>query len=89
MRHAYRMKIAGEMQVDVFHGHHLRITAPGRPALHAKTGSKRRLAQANHGFMAQAVQRIAQAHGRGGLAFARRRGANCGDEDQFAVGPCL
>ena len=31
------MKIAGEMQINVFHRHYLRITTPGGPTLHAKT----------------------------------------------------
>ena len=35
------------------------------------------------------VQRIRQAHGRRGLAFARRRRRDGGDEDQLAVRPAL
>ena len=33
------VKIAGEMQVDVLHGSHLRIAAAGGAALHAKHGA--------------------------------------------------
>ena len=31
-------KITGKMEVDIFHGYHLRIAAAGSPALHTKTG---------------------------------------------------
>jgi hypothetical protein len=37
--------------------------------------------------LADAVQRIAQAHHGGGLAFAGRRRADRGDQHQLAVGP--
>ena len=30
------VEVAGEVQVDVFHGHHLGITAAGRATFHAK-----------------------------------------------------
>jgi hypothetical protein len=35
---AMALKVAGEVQVDVFHRHHLRIAAAGRAALHAEDG---------------------------------------------------
>ena len=74
------------MQVDVFHGHHLRHAAAGRAALHAKHRAQTGLAQANNGFLTDAVERVAQAHSGGGLALARRCGADGGDQNQFAVG---
>ena len=80
------IEVAGEMQIDVFHGHHLRHAAAGRAALHAKYRAQAGLAQANNGFLADTVQCIAQAHGGSGLALAGRCGADGGDQNQFAVG---
>src|SRR5690606_29730129 len=65
--------------------HDLRIAAAGRPALHAEYRPERRLAQADHRLLADVIQRIAEADGRGGLAFARRRRADGRNEDELAV----
>ena len=81
------VEVAGEVQVDVLHRHHLRMAATGRATLDAKHRAERGLAQAHHGLLANAVERIAQADGGGGLAFAGRRRADGGDQDQLAVGP--
>ena len=70
------VEVAGEVQVDVFHRHHLRVAAAGRAALHAEHRAEARLAQADHRLLADAVQRIAQADGRRGLALAGRRRAD-------------
>ena len=37
---ADRVKIAGEMQIDVLHRHHLRVTAASRTPLHPEAGSE-------------------------------------------------
>ena len=79
------VEIAGEMQVDLVHRHDLRIAAAGRAALHAEAGAQARLAQADHRLLADAVQRVAQADGGGGLAFAGRRRVDRGDQDELAV----
>ena len=65
-------EVAGEMQVDVLHRHHLRVAAAGGAALHAEHRAERGLAQADHRLLADVVERVAQAHRGGGLAFARR-----------------
>jgi hypothetical protein len=80
------VEVPGEMEVDVLHRHHLRVPSAGGPALDAEDGPERGLAQADERPLADAVQRIAETHGGGGLALARRRGADGGDEDQLAVG---
>ena len=49
----------------------------------------RRLAQANHRLLADAVERIAQAHRGCGLAFAGGRRRDRRDQHQFAVWPIL
>ena len=82
-------EVTGEVQVDVLHRHHLRVAAAGRAALHAEHRAQRGLAQADQRLLADAVERIAQAHGGGGLALAGRCGADGRDEDELAVGPLL
>ena len=47
-----RVEVAGEMQVDVFHRHDLRVAAARRAALHAEHGPERGLAQADHRLLA-------------------------------------
>ena len=74
------VKVAGKMQIDVFHRHHLRIAATGGAALHAEARAERGFAQTNYGAMARAIECIAQSHGGGGFAFARRGGANGRDQ---------
>ncbi len=64
--------VAGEVEVDVLHGHDLGVAAAGRPALHAEAGAHRRLAEADRGPLADAVQPVAQSDARGRLAFAGR-----------------
>ena len=79
-------KVAREVQVDVFHRHHLRIAATRRATLHAKHGAEARLAQRDHGFFADEVQRVAKADRSGGFALTRRRGADRSHQYQLAVG---
>ena len=83
------VEVAGEMEVDVLHRHDLRIAAAGGAALHAEAGAERGLAQADRGALADAVQPVAEADGRRGLALARRRRADGGDEDELAVGTAV
>ena len=85
MRDADGVEVAGEMEVDVLHRHDLRIAAAGRAALHAEAGAERGLAQAHDGLLADVVERVAEADRRRRLAFAGRRRADGGDEDQLAV----
>jgi hypothetical protein len=50
-----RAEIAGEMQVDVFHRHHLRVAAACRAALHPEHGPDRRLTQTDDCVLADPV----------------------------------
>ena len=43
-----RVHVAGEVEVDVLHRHHLRIAAAGGAALDAEHGAERRLPQRQH-----------------------------------------
>ena len=81
------MEIAGEMQVDVFHRHDLRVAAAGGAALHPEAGAERGLANADDGLLADGIERIAETDRGRGLAFAGRGRGDGGDEDQLAVGP--
>ena len=79
------VEVAGEMQVDVLHRHHLGIAAAGGAALDAEARPERGLAQAEHRLLADAVQRVAEPDRGRGLALARRRRGDRGDQDQLAV----
>ena len=79
------VEIAGEVEVDVLHGHDLRHAAAGRTALHAEDRAEARLTQTDERFLADLVQCIAQTDRGGGLALAGRRGADGGHKNQLAV----
>jgi hypothetical protein len=66
------VEVAGEVQVDVFHRHHLRVAAAGSTALHPEYRAEGGFAQTDHRLLADQVERIAQTNGGGGLAFARQ-----------------
>ncbi len=85
VRGADGVEVAGEMEVDVLHRHDLRIAAAGGAALHAEARAERRLAQAQHRLLADVIERVGQADGGRGLALARRRRRDRGDQDQLAV----
>ena len=65
------------------------IAAAGGAALHAEHRPQARLAQADHRLLADLVERIAESDRRRGLALARGRRAQGGDQNEFAVGLVL
>ena len=72
------VEIAGKMQVDVFHGHHLGIAAAGRAAFDTETGTQRWLAQGNDNFFPDFLQPLGQTYCRGRFPFpGRSRGNSC------------
>ena len=79
------VEVTREVQVDVFHRHHLGVATTGSATFHAKHGSQRRFAQRNHRALADPVQRIPQTHHGCGLALAGRRRADGGNQHQLAV----
>ena len=89
VRDADGVEVAREMEVDVLHRRDLRVAAAGAAAFDAETRAERRLAHADHGLLADGVQRVAEADGGRRLAFARGRRRNRGDENQLAVRPRL
>ncbi len=78
------VEIAGEVEVDVLHGHDLGVAAAGRAAFHAEARPQRRLAEADAGPLADAVQPVAQADARRRLALAGGRRRDRGHQDQLA-----
>ena len=83
------VEVAGKVQVDVFHRDDLRISAAGRAALHAEHRTERRLAHRQDRVLAEAPQRLGDAHGDRGLAFTRRGGRDPGDQDEPPLGGAL
>ena len=72
------VEIAGKVQVDVFHGHHLGIAAAGRAAFDTETGTQRGLAQGNDNFFPDFLQPLGQTYRRGRFPFpGRSRGNGC------------
>ena len=89
MRRTDGVEVTGEMQVDVFHWNHLRVTTTRGATLHAEAGSEARLAQADDRFLADTTQAIVQTDRGRGFTFSRRCWTDRGDQDQFAVGTIL
>jgi hypothetical protein len=83
------LKVAREVQVDVFHRHHLRPSATGGATLHAKDRAQRGLAQTHDGTLADAVEGITEPDCGGGLALAGGRGVDPGHQHQPSVGTIL
>ena len=87
VRERDRGEVAGEVQIDVFHRYDLGVATARRAALHTEHRTERRFAQADHGALADAVERIAEADRGRGLALAGRGWRDRRHEHEFAVGP--
>jgi len=83
------VEVAREVQIDLLHGHHLGIAAPGRPALEAEAGPQGWFPDAQGGPDPQPVQAVGQANAGGGLALPGRGGGDGRDQDQLAGGLTL
>ena len=77
------VEVAREVEVDVLHGHHLRVSAAARSALDAEHGTERWLAQGEAGVRAQTAHCVGKPYANRGLALAERRGVHCRDEHEF------
>ena len=78
--------VAGQMEIELLHRNDLAVAAARRAALDAERRTLAGLANAGEHFLAQVrAQRLAEADGGGGLAFAQRRGRDRGHHDVFAV----
>ena len=79
--HTNRVQVTIEVQVDVFHRNHLRVTAAGRTPLHAENRTERGLAQADRHILADVLERVTQAHRGRGFTLTGGSGAHRGHED--------
>ena len=79
------VEIAGEMEVDVLHRHHLRVAAAGCAALDAEHRPQRGFPEGGNGVFAQPPQAVGQTDGGGGLALACGRGIDGRHQNQLAV----
>ena len=77
------------MQVDLVHRHHLRVPAARRAALHPEAWPKAGLPQADGGALADAGQRVAEAHGGRRLALTGGGRADSGHQHERAVWPAF
>ena len=87
VRRGDRREVAGEVQVDVGHRHHLAVAATGRAALHAEDRAHRRLAQAGDRTAAQPVQRVGETDRRRRLALPGWGRGQRGHQDEPAERP--
>ena len=78
------VEVAREVQVNIFHGNDLSISAACSATLDTEHGSQARFAQSDHHVLAALRKRIGQADRRGGLALARRRGVDRRHEHELA-----
>ena len=86
VRGSDRVDVAGEVEVHVLHGDDLRVAAAGRAALDPENRAERRLAQAEHGVLADVPEPLRQRDRGRRLALAGLRGRDRGDVDELAVG---
>ena len=89
VRSTNSVEVAREVQIDVFHGNDLGVSATSCAALNAEHGAERRLAQRDQGVLANATHGVGQADRGGRFAFARRRGVNGRNQHELAGGMSL
>src|SRR5215510_6432972 len=63
VRRRDRVEVTGEVEVDVLHRNDLSIAAAGRAALHTERRPEARLAQAQHGLLADVIERVSETDG--------------------------
>ena len=78
--------VAGKVQVDVFHGEHLRITAAGSAALNTKNRSQRGFTQGDNSIFADFFHSLSQADRSSGFPLAGGSGVDCRYQNQFSIG---
>ena len=81
------VKVPGEVEVDVLHGHHLGIAAAGGAALDAEHRAQRGFPQRHSRPLADFAQAVGQADGGGGFPLSGRGGRDGRHQDQLAVRP--
>ena len=81
-----RVQVAGEVEVQVFHGHDLRVAASGRASLDPEHRTQRGLAQAQDRLAPEHAETLGQRDRRRRLALARGRRRDRRDVDQLGIG---
>ena len=84
VRRADGVEVSGKVEVYLLHGHDLRHSAAGCPALEPKHRPQRRLPQGQHRLGPQPVHGVRQADAGGGLALTGLGGVDSRDQDQLA-----
>ena len=79
------VQVARKVQVDLFHGHHLRVTAARSTPLDAEHGAERGFAQRQAHLFAQARHAVCQADGYRRLPLARGGGIDGGDQNELTL----
>ena len=79
------VKIAGKVQVDVFHRQNLGIAAACGAAFDAEHRTQRRLAQGDHRVFADMAQCVRQTNGYSGFTLTRGSRINGGNQNQTAL----
>ena len=77
--------IAGEMQVDVFHGHDLGISAARRAAFDTENGAERRFAKSHRNIPAYAFKSVGKSYRRGRFSLAGGGRSHGGHQNEFAL----
>src|SRR5688500_19834524 len=66
-----RVKVSGEVEVDVVHRNDLGVPPAGCAALYAEDGTEAWLPHAHHGVDSETPERLRDAHRDGALPFSR------------------
>jgi len=85
VRHADRMHVAREVEVEVLHGDDLRVAAAGRTAFDPEDGPERGFAQTKNRLGADGAEPLRERDGGRGLSLARSRRRDRRDADELAV----
>ena len=80
------MDVAGEVEVEILHGHHLAVASTSGATLDAEYRSQGGLPDADYGILAYGAQRLSEADGGDGLALAQRGGGDSCDVNILGLG---
>ena len=80
------VQVAGKVQVDILHGHDLRIAAAGSAAFQAEHRPQRGFPQGQHGVFAQLAHSVRQRHGHRGFSFPGGGGVDGRHQHQPGAG---
>ena len=79
------VNVTGEVQVDLFHRHCLRVPSAAGAALDPESRAHRRLAHGRHGLLPDMAHGLGQAQSDHGFALSQRGRRNGGDQNEFGI----